>query len=102
MSEPSILPYTPLSGLKSLRRRASSIVPKSPACQISSQFSKWVKTFSSRKWWVSEIRPIRNMLFIFPNIGIKVTAFLEDLLIILGAGVLFQGFETVPGEEIGT
>lgn len=35
--------------------------PKSPACQTSSQLAKCRKTVSSRKPWVSEIRPIRVM-----------------------------------------
>lgn len=47
-SLPSILPYTPFNGLNAASLSANSSVPKSPACHISSQFSKCLKTASSR------------------------------------------------------
>ena len=47
-SPPSMLPHTALSGLISARRSASSVVPISPACHISSHGSRYVAYLSSQ------------------------------------------------------
>ena len=58
ISGPSIFPKTPFNGFNDLSLFAISMKPKSPACHISSQFPKCLKTFSSRKPCVSDMRPI--------------------------------------------
>lgn len=65
ISYPSMLPKTPVSGRKSASRSDNDRSPKSPACQISSHFSKCRNTASSRNPCVSEIRPIRFNVIAF-------------------------------------
>src|ERR1700744_3366441 len=39
---------------------------------------------------------------IFSGVGAEIAAFLDDVLVVFGIGVLLQRLETVPGQEVGT
>ena len=57
-SAPSIFPKTALKGLNFSKASATSMLPISPACQISSTSLKCSKTWGAKKLCVSERSPI--------------------------------------------
>lgn len=97
MSYPSIFPYTPLSGnpLLPANSSASDIMPKSPACHISSQPLKYLNTCSSRYPCVSDISPIRVtaaiciLVFELPNMAYIVLMLLTVAQVLAGSLIIY-------------